>query len=225
MTNELIFTIIALLDFPSVLVIARLGRSWLVASIILNVLLISVFGAKLVSIFGFVTNSGNVFYAAVFFATQLLVEHYGKQEGYKSIFVGVLSIIFFILMSQLIILTLGLAQTEAINHAIETLFQAAPRIAFASLLAYAFSQTINIWIFDYLKHKTAGKLAWLRVNLSNLTGQLVDSLIFFTVAFYGKLPPGVLFQTLIVGFLLKVAVGAVSTPFFYLNLSFGKTEI
>lgn len=220
MTNELIFIIIALLDFLCILVVGRFGRSWLVAMVIFNILLISTFGAKLVSIFGFTTNTGNIFYAAVFFATQLLVEQHGKKEGYQSILVGVVAIIFFILMSQLIILTSGIPETQSVNKAIETLFQAAPRIAFASLLAYLFSQTINIWIFDYLKSKTADKHVYLRVNLSNLAGQFVDSLIFFAVAFYGIVPLGVLIQTMTAGFLLKVIIGALSTPFFYLNLSF-----
>ncbi len=225
MTNELIFTIIAILDFFCILVVARLGKSWLVATVILNILLISVFGAKLISVFGFATNSGNVFYAAVFFATQLLVEHYGREEGYRCIWVGVLSTIFFILMSQLIVLTSGLTASSNVNAAVEVLFATAPRIAFASLSAFIFSQLVNIRVFDYLKRRSGGKRPYIRVNMSNFAGQLVDSVIFFMIAFYGLLPFDVLFQTLIVGFLLKVVVGALSTPFFYLSLAFGKGEI
>lgn len=218
MTDELIFLIIAVLDFSFVLVASRLGKSWLIGAIVLNLLLISVFGAKLVSVFGFVTNSGNVFYAAVFFATQLLVERYGVHEAHRSILLGTFSILFFILMSQLIILTQGRAETQAVNLAIETLFHQAPRIAFASLIAYVISSLINIELFDLIKVKTKGRFAWLRLNLSNITGQLADSLIFFTVAFFGMVSPQTFLQTLIVGFLLKVGAGGLTTPFFYFDI-------
>src|SRR5947208_832982 len=105
MTNELLFFIIAVLDLSFILIISRLGKSWLTTAVAVNILLISTFGAKLVMLFGYTTNVGNVFYACVFFATQLLVERHGLKEGYKSIWLGVSAIIFFILMSQLIIQT------------------------------------------------------------------------------------------------------------------------
>jgi queuosine precursor transporter len=223
-TNGLILAVGVLLDFMFILVVSRLGKAWLVAAIVLNIILISTFGAKLVTLFGFTTNTGNVFYAAVFFSTQLLVERYGRKEGYKSIWIGATSIIFFILMAQLTILTEGLPQTAGVNQAMETLFEAAPRIALASLLAYIFSQLVNINLYDYLKTKTRGTRPYLRLNISNIAGQLVDSVIFFTIAFYGSLSPVIFFQTLITGFILKVIVGVISTPFLYMSLAPGAKD-
>ncbi|HEY4522349.1 MAG TPA: hypothetical protein VJH91_01785 [Candidatus Paceibacterota bacterium] len=71
--NETVLIVTALLDLGIVLVAYMLGREWLYVTIVVNLLLISILGAKLVSVFGFSTNSGNVFYAAVFFATVSLL--------------------------------------------------------------------------------------------------------------------------------------------------------
>ncbi len=218
MINELIFVTIALLDFTFIVIVSRLGKSWLYVAIVLNIILISIFGAKLVSIAGFTTNSGNIFYAAVFFAVQLLVERFGKEEGYKSIWLGVSSIIFFTIMSQFIVLVLGSPETQAVNRAMETLFHVVPRVAIASLFGLVFSQAVNIWLFTFIKSKSKAKFAWLRVNLSNLIGQALDSIIFFTIAFYGLLPFPIFIQALLAGYVLKMITGVLSTPFFYLSL-------
>lgn len=217
MTNDLLFFTIALVDLAFVLMASRLGKTWLIVSIVLNLVMVSLFGAKLVTRFGLTSNAGNVFYACVFFGTQLLTEIYGKREAQKSILIGVLAIVFFMVISQLVVLTVGLPETRAVNSAIDTLFQAAPRVAAASLLAYLSSQFVSINLFSYLSERTKGKMLYLRVNLTNLLGQMVDSVLFFTVAFYGILPTPVFVQTLFAGYLIKVAVGVGSTAFFYLS--------
>ncbi len=47
MINELIFVTIALLDFIFIVIISRLGKSWLYGAIVLNIILISTFGTTL----------------------------------------------------------------------------------------------------------------------------------------------------------------------------------
>lgn len=218
MTNELITIVKILLSFTFIRLIFSLNKHFLYISIVLNLLLVSIFGAKLISLFGFITNNGNIFYASVFFATQLIAEQYGRKEAYKSIWIGAASIIFFMLIAQLTILQLGDPSTQRVNSAINILFQAAPRIAVASVIAYVVAQFVNISLFSYIKSKTSGKLLFLRVNLANIVGQLVDSLIFFSVAFYGTGPLSSFIQILIVGYVMKVVVGFLSTPFFYLGV-------
>ena len=82
MFNELIFILTVGGVFGFLLLCFLLGRRWLYAAIAINLILIGVFGAKLISLFGHITNVGNIFYVAVFFVGQLLVEHYGKEEAF-----------------------------------------------------------------------------------------------------------------------------------------------
>src|ERR1700752_1009665 len=98
MHNELIFLITIFIVFGFVLLAFLAGRRWLHAAIAINLMFITIFGAKIVPLFGHVTNVGNIFYAGVFLAAQLLVEHHGKNEGKKSTFLGASAVIFLILI-------------------------------------------------------------------------------------------------------------------------------
>jgi queuosine precursor transporter len=218
-TNEVILLIKAILGFTFIQVIFRLNKSFLFIAIVLNLILVSVFGAKLISLFGFVTNNGNVFYAAVFFATQLVVEHYGKKAAYRSVLLGASAIVFFMLMAQLTILKVGQPETMQVDHAIQILFNTAPRVAAASLIAFCISQVVNVSLFSYLRQRTKGRLLYLRINVSNIVGQLADSLLFFTIAFLGLVSTADFIQLMVVGYLIKVGLGLLSTPFFYLQKS------
>lgn len=202
-------------NFGLILFASRRGKEFLFATIAINLALISVFGAKLISVFGFVTNTGNVFYAGVFLATHMLIENYGKEEGYRTIRTGAFAILLFLLMAQFTFDLTGYAGTADVNRAIDNLFRNIPRIGIASISAFIIAQYVNIWFYGLLKDKTRNKKLWLRDNASNLLGQFVDSALFFSIAFMGIVPNTVLIQIMIGGFIAKVAVGAVGTLFLY----------
>ncbi|MEE8435040.1 MAG: queuosine precursor transporter, partial [bacterium] len=66
-----------------------------------------------------------------------------------------------------------------------SVFGPANRIILASLVAYLISQSFDLWAFTWLKERFQGRHLWLRNNLSTAASQLIDTLIFITVAFYG----------------------------------------
>src|SRR3989344_9006595 len=160
MNNEILFIITATSTFSFVFYSFFWGRRWLYAAITINLIAITIFGAELVSIFGRVTNVGNIFYAAVFFAGQLLVEHYGKDEGKKSIWLGFSSVLSLIIMGQVMLQYLPHPESLKVAEALGAVFTFAPRIALASLLAYLCSQSLNIYIYSYLSHIKEKKI-WL----------------------------------------------------------------
>jgi uncharacterized integral membrane protein (TIGR00697 family) len=208
MSNELLFLVSALIDICAIFLAARKGSDWLLGSIIANLILVGIFGAKLIIIFGFVTNAGNVFYACVFLATHFLLEWYGKKLAEKTVIYGSIFIVFFLIMSQLAVQFKGIGSSESVNNAIYTLFAFSPRIFFASIMAYIFAQNINIFLYEWLKKQTKGKSLWLRSNAANIFGQLADSLIFFSIAFFDS--PGLLLvSAIIAGWLVKVLVGLI----------------
>ncbi len=215
--SEILLILIAALDLAFVLWMHHLGKEWLYASIVINLVLISIFGAKLISIFGFVTNSGNVFYASAFFATYLLVEHYGMRQGLKAVFMGVIFTPFFIVMSNLTANIAGMEQTGMINGSMHTLFTLVPRVALASLVAYVVAQSFNVLIYATLKERDGKKFLWRRSLVSVLGAQFLDSIIFFSIAFLGIVPLSVIAQAMIVGFAVKAIVGITSTPLLYLS--------
>lgn len=225
MQNEIIFIATTLIDLAFIVFMSRFGRTGLTVSIVVNAVLISTFGAKLISLFGFVTNTGNVFYACIFAAAMILSQYHGTREAYKSIWVAFFGIVLFVVFGQFVIRSVGIADTENVHQAMQTLFSLVPRIAVASMLAYLVSQHLNVWLFDYLRHDRWAYVLWFRVIASALVGQVVDSIIFFSVAFLGTIPLSLVLQTILVGLSAKVFVAVVSIPFIRWAFHFQKSEL
>jgi uncharacterized integral membrane protein (TIGR00697 family) len=59
---------------------------------------------------------------------------------------------------------------------------------------------------------TDGKHLWLRNNASTLVSQLLDTVVFATIAFYGVVP---ILPLIIGGYTVKVAIALIDTPFMY----------
>ena len=61
------------------------------------------------------------------------------------------------------------------------------RMMIAGLIAYGTSQTLNVLIFDKLRGSgAAGRLVWLRGMIASVVSQVVDTLLFITISFYGE---------------------------------------
>lgn len=216
MNSEVLFVTSALIDITVIYITARLCPQRLFGTIVLNLIFISIFGAKMVTVFGLTTNVGNVFYACVFLATHFILQRQSKKETYQVIWVGVFSLIFFIGLSQIAVMFPDAGMSTVFNQSLEKVFSLSLRVTFASLLAYIFAQYINISIFEWIRTKTKGKHLWLESNGANIVAQLVDSCIFFSVAFI-DLPGVQLLQAIYAGWLIKTIVVALGTPLLYLN--------
>lgn len=64
-------------------------------------------------------------------------------------------------------------------------FNMAPKVAFASLLAFLGGSTLNAYVMSKMKVATAGKRFYSRAILSSLAGEFLDSLIFMPIVFWG----------------------------------------
>ena len=70
-------------------------------------------------------------------------------------------------------------------HAI---FGIAPRIVFASFLAFIVGSFINAYVMSRMKISSGGKHFSLRAIMSTIFGETADSLIFFPIALWGIVP-------------------------------------
>jgi uncharacterized integral membrane protein (TIGR00697 family) len=70
----------------------------------------------------------------------------------------------------------------------ETIMGSNLRIWLAGLIAYGTSQVLNVTIFSALKGREGGRLLWVRSAIASTLSQIVDTLIFIVVAFYGVFP-------------------------------------
>ncbi|UYY57597.1 queuosine precursor transporter [Sphingomonas sp. S2-65] len=105
------------------------------------------------------------------------------------------------------------------RDAIQVVLGATWRIWGAGIVAYGVSQTLNVTIFSALK-AGKGKLLWLRAGIAGVLSQIVDTLIFVTLAFYNEFP----ISPLLVGQMLaKVVLSAILVPLLiYLFVGIGR---
>ena len=83
------------------------------------------------------------------------------------------------------------------------------RIWLGGIVAYGVSQTLNVTIFAALKGREGSRLLWLRAGAASVLSQIVDTLLFVTIAFYGVFP----IANLMAGQMLaKVALSIVVIP-------------
>jgi len=214
MTNEVLFIVMTLITLAFVLIAFRLGKNWLIGLIAVQAVLMNIFVVKGMYLFGLAATGGNVLYASIFLATDLLSEHYGKKQANLAVRVGFFVSLFFLITSQLIIKFVP-ADYDMAQGAMMTLFTMTPRIVLGSLTAYLISQHLDVWSFEKIKKLTKGKYLWLRNNGSTMTSQLIDSIIFTLIAFWGVYPN--LIQLILFTYLIKIIVAAIDTPFIYLS--------
>lgn len=222
--NESLWFGFAVLDLAMVLVVFRFfGKQGLFALIVFNLILCNIQVLKTVELFGLTTTLGNILYASVFFATDLLGEHYGREEAKKAVILGFFSLILAVLYMQIAMLFIPSEADFAQPH-LEAIFGVMPRVVLASMAAYLFSQWHDIWAFHYWKDRTGGKHLWLRNNASTIVSQLLDTAIFCSIAFLGLFPMSVWLQILVSTYLIKVVVAFLDTPFIYLAARFKPSD-
>jgi len=126
------------------------------------------------------------------------------------------------ILLALVVLALPAAADMAHDrqNAFKMMMLATPRIWVGGIISYGISQTLNVTIFSYLKGREGSTLLWLRAGLSSVLSQIVDTLLFVTIAFYGVFP----IRELLLGQMLtKVVLSAVLIPpLIYLLVAFGR---
>jgi len=214
--NETLWILFALVDLCMVLAVYRFfGRVGLFGLMVFNLLLCNIQVLKTVELFGLTTTLGNVLYASVFLATDLLSEFYGKKEAQKGVLLGFVTLLMMVGYMQIALLFQPAADDFAQPH-LQALFGFMPRIALASMFAYLVSQMHDVWAFHAIKQRTGGKMLWLRNNASTMVSQFLDSAIFCTIAFWGVFPLNIFMEIMLSTYIIKVAVAALDTPFIYL---------
>jgi len=221
MNNEILFVLMSLVSLGFVLVAFRLGKIYLIALIAVMAVIMNIFVVKGMYLFGLAVTGGNVMYASIFLATDLLSEYYDRKTARRAVMIGFFASVFFLIFSQLI-LRFAPANYDIAQDAFKTLFSLTPRIVIGSMVAYLVSQNLDVWTFTKIKKLTKGKHLWLRNNASTWTSQLVDSIIFTVIAFAGVYP---LFELILFTYIIKIAVAALDTPFIYLAKIFKPKEL
>jgi uncharacterized integral membrane protein (TIGR00697 family) len=216
MPNELLWLILALVDLISLIIVFKLfGKEGLYIAITISIILCNIQVLKIINMFGLTTTLGNILYGSIFLATDILSEVYGKKEARKGVWVGFYALFFTTVIMQLA-LRFKPAPDDFIDPALQQIFNFLPRVALASMIAYAISQLHDVWFYHLIGEKTKRRHLWLRNNLSTMVSQFIDTIIFCSIAFWGVFPTTIFIEIAITTYLFKLAVAVIDTPFIYL---------
>lgn len=212
--NELLFLFQTLVILTITLLAFRMGKQYLIGWVAASIVLANIFVTKQMKLFGLTATGGNVLYASIFLATDLLNEHYSREDAKDAVKIGFMASLLYLISSQFIVYYVPF-ESDKIHEGMQSIFDLAPRIIVASLLAYLVSQFHDIWAYNFIWKKTGQKLLWLRNNGSTWISQLIDSVLFSVVAFMGTGYD--VFQIIISTYILKIFVAFLDTPFMYLS--------
>jgi len=130
-----------------------------------------------IKVFGYESTWGAFTFPLIFLATDLTVRIYGAAQARRIIFTAmlpalaisyVLSVLFYQTRFQ------GFSQLAELN-----IFVA--RIAIASFIAYTIGQLLDVTVFNKLRNT---KSWWIAPAASTIIGGLIDTVLFFGIAFY-----------------------------------------
>ncbi|WP_298484276.1 queuosine precursor transporter [uncultured Maribacter sp.] len=172
---------------------------------------ITIFGAPLFEI-----SVGILPYPITFLITDLISEIYGKKKANQIVVAGIFAS-FFSMGIVLIANYVPAIDASPVNNAIfNNVFSLSPLAVLASMLAYLFAQFVDIQIYHFWKKVTKGKHLWLRNNFSTFFSQFIDTFTVVGLLCVFKVLPWDLFFGLVVsGFIFKIIIAFVDTPFLY----------
>ncbi len=130
-------------------------------------------------IFGFHTTWGAFSFPFVYLATDLTVRIFGQQAARKIIFLAMLPALIISYLMGAIFHQGSFQGAEALLEFNSFVF----RIAFASFAAYLVGQLMDIFVFAKLRET---KSWWVAPSASTVVGNLIDTIVFFALAFYAS---------------------------------------
>jgi uncharacterized integral membrane protein (TIGR00697 family) len=179
-----------------------------------------VLGNKQVGLGPLAVEAGIFAFLLLVVTSSAVAELFDRATANRLVVIGFVPLIVSLLLSELVLaLPPAAAMPPERFDAFQMIMGSTPRIWLGGIVAYGTSQLLNVTIFSRLKRE-GGRLLWLRAGIASVTSQIVDTLLFVTIAFYGNFPIGPL---LIGQMLAKVVLSAVLVPpLIYLFVALGR---
>ena len=197
-----------------------------IVAIFVGLLLISNIGAVKLIQFGpdlslgpidispIITDGGAFLFPLTYIVGDVLSEVYGLRAARKAIFIG-------FGMAILAAITFWLVQISpeaegwGNQEAFEAVLGFVPRIVLASICGYLVGQLLNAYVLVKLKERTNERYLWVRLIGSTVVGELADTVVFCTIAFYGVITGSEFAKYVFYGYVYKVLIEVILLPITY----------
>lgn len=168
--------------------------------------------------------AGVLFFPISYAFGNIFTEVYGYAYDRRAVWCGFGALLFAVIMSQIVInLTPAPGDyNQHLQEGLESVFGNTWRIVFGSIAAFWSGSLVNAYVLAKMKIQSSGKYLWLRVIASTAVGQLVDSALFYFLAFYGIWPLEQVIEVAIVQYILKTSWEILAVPLTYMIVGFLK---
>lgn len=196
------------------------GKQGLIAWVAIGTIIANIQVIKTVDIFGISATLGNVMFASIYLATDILNDIYGRKVAKRAVWLGFSSTLVMIIVMQMSLHFIP-APEDISQKALSTIFDLVPRIALGSIIAYIIGQHVDVFIFSMIKKVfQSDKTFIIRAYGSTVLSSIIDTALFVTIAFIGTLPASVVFEIFITTYVLKLVSTIFNVPFGYIAKSF-----
>ena len=181
-----------------------------------------VLGNKQVALGPLAVEAGIFAFLLLVVTSSAVAEMHGRETANRLVLIGLVPVIVSLVLSVVVLKLPASPQMDPARlSAFETVMGGTPRIWLGGILAYGISTLLNVTIFSRLKAREGAGLLWLRAGIASVLSQIVDTLIFITVAFYGVFPIG---ELLLGQMIAKVVLSALLVPpLVYAFVTLGRT--
>lgn len=219
----ILYIVASLIIGLAICLLAGRERPWLVQGAYVAVLLASlVTAAKLTPLTdGVVVSVAVGLYSMSFLLTDYLGEIYGRKKAMSSVAMATVGALILLIAIQFSVRAPA-AAFYGDQEAYSTILGTAPRLVLASVLAFVGAQIFDVTVFHKIKEWTGDRFLFLRNNLSTFGGQTVDTVIFYTIGFWGLVPN--IFELVLITCLVKFVIALLDTPFLYVAVAAAKKK-
>lgn len=221
MYNELFGVATFLVTFILMVAMYRMfGKQGLLAWLAIGTIIANIQVIKTVEIFGISATLGNVMFASIYLATDILNDIYGRKVAKRAVWLGFSSTLVMIIIMQMSLHFIP-APEDTAQNAFHAIFDVVPRIALGSIVAYIIGQHVDVFIFSLIKKLfSSDKTFIIRAYGSTIISSIIDTALFVSIAFIGSLPGMAVFEIFITTYVLKLVSTIFNVPFGYIAKSF-----
>lgn len=169
----------------------------------------NLFVVKEATIFGLDVVTSDVFAIGSNMGVTLLREYYGQKEAKRSIFVGIYTAIFFLIVSQFLLLYTPNAHDTSGPH-FAYLLGRMPRIIIASFVVSAISKSINLGLFNVFTRKLGNGFFYIKSMAALLIAQLADTILFAFLGLFGNVAD--IWDIILFSYIVKVISISIAVP-------------
>ncbi len=170
----------------------------------------NLFAIKLFELWDIVLPGAVLIFPISYILNDCIAEVWGYRKARFVIWTAFSMNVFVVVVGQIVVYLPEAGFWQGGEH-FNYVFNLAPRVAIASLLAFLVGSNMNAFVMSKMKAQSMGKGFSIRAIISSIIGEFIDSLIFMPIVFWGAGMP-VLIKMMFIQVSVKVGYEILVLP-------------